>query len=191
MLIDPCLDQVATSMEMDLDWLAPSEALTRFRPPETGSDVVEPILPESTVIGFRIGTLGFLVAAGTHCQLLEQSRVNPLPNVQPWISGLLNLHGNLVPVFNLRALSGEQAIVLHEKRYLFTVGREEKTVALWIDGLPEILSDLPEPLPNVPALAPMLWRYVTGGYLKSGRLWLNLPFEKLFKSLGSQHANLM
>jgi twitching motility protein PilI len=178
-----------TGIKTNSDWLPPTQALTRYRPPETGLDVAAPAAREHAVIGFRIGTVGFLTAAGTFCEVLEHMQVNPLPNVQTWFSGLLNLRGNLVPVIDLRALLGEEASLGNEKRHLFAVGRGEKTVALWIDGLPEMLSGFSQPLARIPPLSPVLQRYVSGGYLHFGRLWLNVQFDELFKALGSQHAN--
>jgi twitching motility protein PilI len=174
----------------DPDWLTPTEALTRFRRPEApvgdvGAATSAP--PEQSMFGFRVGNLGFLVAAGTYCEVIGQIPVNPIPNTQPWFSGLLNLRGNLVPAFDLRRLLGEEAAD-DKKRFLFAIDRGEKTVALWIDGLPEVLSALPQPLGQLPPLPPVLRACVAGGHLHRGHLWLNVRFEELFKTLGRQIA---
>ncbi|MGZ8190880.1 MAG: chemotaxis protein CheW [Methylococcaceae bacterium] len=137
-----------------------------------------------TALGFRVGGIGFLVAISIHCELIERLQVSPLPNVEPWFSGLLNIRGNIVPVIDLRLLLGETAKKDNKKRYLFAIDRGEKTMAFWIDGHPEMLNAVSQPLSTLPVLPAQLQRHVSGGYAHNGEIWLNVQFEELFKSLG-------
>ncbi|TAL46594.1 MAG: hypothetical protein EPN89_10165 [Methylovulum sp.] len=141
-----------------------------------------------TVLGFRVGELGFLLPASLHCEVIERLPVNPIPNVEPWFSGLLNIRGNIVPVVDLHCLLGANP---GKKRYLFAVDRGDKTVALWIDGYPQILTGPDhslQVLEALPILPERLQRYVTGAYLCSGQAWLSLQFGQLFKALGRGHT---
>ncbi|MFZ1546304.1 MAG: chemotaxis protein CheW [Candidatus Nitrotoga sp.] len=57
-------------------------------------------------IGFEVQNIKFLVP---HAQVNEISEILPafrLPNTGRWLLGLVNLHGNLVPVFDLASLVG-------------------------------------------------------------------------------------
>lgn len=140
-----------------------------------------------TFFGFRVGRFAFLVPVNIYCEVIEQTRANPLPNTQPWFSGLINLRGNLVPVFDLRLILGGEPAG-QQRRRLFTIGKGEKGVALWIDGLPEVLSmeaGTPPPLPDLPE---RLRPFVAGGRLMNGQVWLNLRYEQWFRELGSQIA---
>ncbi|MDD5411464.1 MAG: chemotaxis protein CheW [Methylobacter sp.] len=137
-----------------------------------------------TVFGIRIGSMGFLVSTAIYCEVLDKIQVNALPNVHPWLSGLLNLRGNLVPVFDLRIVLEEEAAG-HIKRRLFTIDRGDKTVALWIDGFPEVKdSTLLQQLKELPPLPQILQQFVTDGYEQDGQVWLNVKFDDLFKTLG-------
>lgn len=135
------------------------------------------------VFGIRIGSMGFLVSSKRYCEVLDKVQPNPLPNVHPWVSGILNLRGNLVPVFDL-------ALVLNEpsdskKRRLFSIDRGDKAVALWIDNYPEIKNKLAlKPLSTLPALPDILQRSIIGGYEMDGLVWLDVKYEDLFKALG-------
>lgn len=171
------------------EWLPPTAALTRFHPPKTEPDTAACAAREATVIGFHIGSLGFLLPPGAVCELLEPLPVHPLPMMPPWFSGLLNLRGQPAPVIDLRALCGATAHQENDKRYLLALGRAENTVALWIDGMPEMLRDFSAPLNNLPSLATVLQRYVSSGYLHRGRIWLNVQFDELFMALANQYAN--
>lgn len=135
------------------------------------------------VFGIRIGSMGFLVSTSRFCEVLDKIQVNALPNVHPWVSGILNLRGNLVPVFDLRIVMEETGD--NKKRRLFAVDRGEKAVALWIDNYPEIKNRAAmKPLKKLPTLTDILQRFVTGGYEQEGQVWLDIKFEDLFKALG-------
>ena len=137
-----------------------------------------------TVFGIRIGSKGFLVSTAIYCEVLDNIQVNTLPNVHPWISGLLNLRGNLVPVFDLRIVLEEEATG-HKNRRLFTIDRGDKTVALWIDDFPEVKdSTLLQSLKELPPLPQILQHSVIDGYEQDGQVWLNVKFDDLFKALG-------
>jgi len=139
------------------------------------------------VLGFRIDDLGFLLPVSLHCEVVERLQVSPIPNVEPWFSGLLNIRGNIVPVIDLRILIGK-ADSIPKKRYLFAVDRGEKTVALWIDGYPQMLTGMGQLLNDLPKLPDRLHGYVTNAYLHEGQLWLKLQLDQLFKTLGRQHV---
>jgi twitching motility protein PilI len=136
--------------------------------------------------GIRIGRLGLLVAVRFYCEVMESVPVYPMPNCEPWFGGLMNLRGNLVPVFDLHHFLGE-APLEPKKRRLFTIDKGEKTTAIWIDGLPQVqrFSQSPEqPSSTPPTLAP----YVDSVYRQSGQMWFEIRTTQLFESLGRQVA---
>jgi twitching motility protein PilI len=156
-------------------------------------DIINADIPETEVkvepvFGIRIESLGFLVSTTRYCEVLDKVQINALPNVHPWISGLLNLRGNLVPVFDLRVALEETGS--NKKRRLITVEKGEKAVALWIDNYPEIKNRLAmKPLDILPTLPSILQRFVIGGFEQEGQVWLDIKFEDLFRALGRhQHA---
>lgn len=141
-------------------------------------------------LGFHIGDLGFSLPANLHCEVLERLPVNPIPNVEPWFSGLMNIRGNIVPVIDLRRLLGKTENS-DKKRYLFAIDRGEKTMALWIDGYPQMLIGLEKSLQSLTSLAVLpdrLQPYVTEAYSLNDQVWLKIKLEALFKTLGRQHA---
>lgn len=176
-----------TSGQKNSEWLSPTDALTRFRAMDTAGGGATFDTHLESQFGFRIGSLGFLVPLGTYCEVIEQIQVNPLPNVKPWLGGLLNLRGNLVPVIDLRWVLGEEAVDSKKQR-LFAIGQGEKAVALWIDSLPETQHLTVQPLQQLPSLPDALQRWVSNGYLQDGQIWLNVQYDELFKSLGRIYA---
>ncbi|ASF47368.1 chemotaxis protein CheW [Methylovulum psychrotolerans] len=138
----------------------------------------------ATVLGFRIGDLGFLLPISLHCEVIGHLPVNPIPRVKPWFSGLLNMRGTIVPVVDLYLLPNTVGSP-PKKRYLLTIGRGEKTVALWIDGYPLLLPDMATPLPSLPPLPELLQPCVSHAYSHDGQIWLQAEFGALFATLGN------
>jgi twitching motility protein PilI len=164
---------------------------------ETSPVPSEPCLPETvlvtltantaTMFGIRIGGVGLLVSSSIYCEVLDKTPVNPLPNVAPWLSGLLNLRGNLAPVFDLHSVLSEAAAD-RNKRRLFVMGQGDKAAALWIDGLPEIKeSGHFQPARKLAALPKIQQRFVSAGYEEDGQSWFHINFEGLFEALGHHH----
>lgn len=152
-----------------------------------GTDPVTLTANTATMFGIRIGSVGLLVSSSIYCEVLDKTPVNPLPNVLPWLNGLLNLRGNLVPVFDLHTVLSEAAAD-RNKRRLFVIGRGDKAAALWIDGLPEIKeSGHLQPARKLAALPKIQQRFVSAGYEKDGQSWFHINFEDLFEDLGHHH----
>ena len=168
--------------------LLPSEALTQFVSLEIESNTDILVTQEETVFGFHVGSFGFLVASHTYCEVIEQLQVNPLPNVEPWFSGLLNLRGNLVPVIDLQLLLNETVNTEQKKRQLFAIGQGDKAMAFWIDRLPAIQTITTLPLKQFPPLPDILQHCVSSAYLQDGQFWFEVQFDELFKTLGRHYA---
>lgn len=165
-------------------WLTPTAALRRFCLPET-----PPVVGKSETdpfFGFQIGSYAFLISVDTYCEVIEHLPVNPLPNVDLWFSGLLNLRGALVPVIDLHALFSQATT--DNKRQLLVIDRAEKAMAIWIDGLPQIHNLASQPLKQLPPLPPLLECCVISGHLHHNQIWLNVQFDTLFKTLGDSYA---
>lgn len=181
------VNHLETAKQQDTDWLSPTDALTHFLPLETEVNTADLATHAEAVFGFRVGSLGFLVTSSTYCEVIEQLQVNPLPNVEAWFSGLINLRGDLVPVIDLQLLLGETSTD-RKKRQLFAIGQGDKAMAFWIDGLPEIQSGFSQPLKQLPPLPSILKHCVSGGYLHNEQIWFNVQFDTLFKTLGRQYT---
>jgi twitching motility protein PilI len=160
----------------------------KFNLDNSGIEILQPDafqeeVKTEPVFGIKIGSMGFLVSPNIYCEVLDKVQVNALPNVHPWVSGLLNLRGNLVPVFDLRLVMEETGD--NKKRRLFSIDRGDKAVALWIETYPEIKNKLVmKTVKELPPLPEVLKRFIIDGYEHGGQIWLDVKFEELFKTLG-------
>lgn len=143
----------------------------------------------ASLLAFRAGGWGFCLPISLHCEVIEAMPVNPIPLVEPWFSGLLNIRGNIVPVADLCLLPGA-AIAAPKKRYLLALGQGGKMMVLWIDSYPQMLASIDGQLQTMPQLPPQLLPCIDTAYQHLGQIWLSARFDALFKTLGTGRTNI-
>ncbi|MDG4553054.1 MAG: chemotaxis protein CheW [Candidatus Competibacter sp.] len=169
-------------------WLEPTTALNRFKPPPGIMRGLAATERQRARYGFWIGDFGLLINQNTTSEVLERWVVYPLPNVSSWFLGLINLRGNLVPVFDVkRFLQLEEGS--REKRWLLILDQGAGAVGLFIDGLPQPASTR-HALPRLPPLPAVLRLHIAGGYMQDDRTWLEFDHRSFFQSLGEQAAGM-
>ena len=86
-------------------------------------------------VGFRIG--GRRLASGFDevVEILPMPQVTAVPGAQPWMLGLANVRGNLLPVVDLKQFLDGERTVLHESQRILLVRQPGGDVAVLIDEL--------------------------------------------------------
>ncbi|MEO7052854.1 MAG: chemotaxis protein CheW [Rhodanobacter sp.] len=84
-------------------------------------------------IGFRVGSRLLLSGIDEINELLAVPTLTPVPGTQPWLLGVANVRGNLVPVVDIgRFLFGERTLSSDRSR-LLVVRQGGGNVALLVD----------------------------------------------------------
>lgn len=137
--------------------------------------------------GFFLGHLGLMIRYEDGSELSDMPATYRLPNAPDWFIGVANLHGLLVPVFDLATYLGIQ----HQagvKPMLLVLGHGNDAAGVVIDGLPLRLrfkfSDRAEGAP-VPAA---LEGCVSQTYWAAERTWLDLQVPALLNKLSDELA---
>jgi len=166
--------------------LSPTVALTRyFVTPDQEHGLSETADGTAQVqrYGFRIGACRLVHDLSLAVELIELPRCYKLPSSSAWFSGLVNLRGNLVPVFDLESLLGGTGPAVG-RQMLLVIGTGERAAALIIDGTPDHISidagsriDQPDHVPEI------LQDHLQGAYEYAGETWYQANYEGLFESL--------
>jgi len=164
-------------------WPTPSEALARSARPAALAQSGE--LRRATVrFGYRVGSMGFLVARGVLSELLPHPATYPIPNAPAALRGFVNRQGALVPVWDLHVLL-DDAPAVETRESILLLGRGESRIGLVIDGLPRSLKRL-EPVSRLPAPPALLRDYVQAAYTGDGTLWMEFDCEGLLRAQAQQ-----
>ena len=137
--------------------------------------------------GFFIGHLGLMIRYEDGSELSDLPATYRLPNAPNWFTGVANLHGLLVPVFDLANYLG----IAHQggvKPMLLVLGHGHDAAGVVIDGLPLRLrfkfTDRAEGAP-VPAA---LEACVHETYWAAERTWMDLQVPALLGKLSDELA---
>ena len=164
------------------EWLLPTAALARFTPPEDLLGAGPEQLTERSRYGFRIGSLSLLIKPETGSEVIRMQAISTLPGSAPWLLGLMNLRGNLVPIFDLRLVLGMGTADEIAARTVLVLDKGEHAVGMVIDGFPQALLAM-RPIANLPLLPPLLQQHVGAGYMKDERVWLEFEHDGFFSKL--------
>lgn len=141
-------------------------------------------------LGFLVGQLGFLIKQRATSELSEVLPICPIPFTAAWLLGLINLRGNLVPVFDLdKLLELETENVKKQKKMLLILGEGDAAGAIVINDLPIHLNFIEsDKLPNIPPLPAIIKLYATSCYEKNNQLWFNFDHVGFFDSIAAKLA---
>lgn len=86
-------------------------------------------------LGYRLGAHQLLSSYDDIAEILTLPETTPVPGGQPWLLGLANIRGNLLPVVDLKLFLEGERTVLREDQRMLIVRQPGGDVALLIDGL--------------------------------------------------------
>lgn len=133
---------------------------------------------------FRIGQVRLLAPFAAASELTEMPTVYPLPRMPANLLGLVNLHGRIVPLFDLAPLL-ETAHLPREKRMVLVFGHSDDAAGIVIDGLPRRMAFPPESQIVPPALSAAAATAVTACYTSDADAWFEFDYAKLLDQLVS------
>jgi len=135
-----------------------------------------------TRYGYTISNMNFLVPEDTVSEIIQDTNIFDLPNSPPWIEGLINLRGNIIPVMNLdkflKSFNNNKAT----KILVLNNSDEKKSIAIIINELPVSL-ELNESKTTTSNYPSELQEFISNGFSQNKRDWIEFEPQKLFKTL--------
>ena len=86
-------------------------------------------------VGFRVGSQRLASGFEEVVEILPMPQVTPVPGTQPWMLGVANVRGNLLPIVDLKQFLEGERTVLHEGQRVLIVRQPGGDVAVTIDEL--------------------------------------------------------
>jgi len=86
-------------------------------------------------VGYRIGSRRLASGFDEVKEILPLPQVSPVPGAQPWMLGVANVRGNLLPIVDLKQFLEGERTVLHESQRVLLVRQPGGDVAVLIDEL--------------------------------------------------------
>jgi purine-binding chemotaxis protein CheW len=137
---------------------------------------------DETREGFSIGSLHLAIRYEYGSMLTDPPTVVQLPNAPAWFTGMSNIDGALVPVFDLAELLGAERAP-GAKQMLLVLGHGDEQAGILVDGIPRRLRLTAESRLEEFAPAPHLAGCIAGVYRLDGTDWMDLKHSALLDRL--------
>lgn len=138
--------------------------------------------------GINIGKQNLLFDKSILCEVTINTSVYPIPNVPLWLNGMINLRGNLIPVFKIdKFLAGDKETG-KDNKIVFVIGQGSDAVGLLINELPvavEINEENTESI-SPPDNTPEIFSdAINNAYEIDNIIWLEIDIDTVIKNLKS------
>jgi len=133
-------------------------------------------------IGFEVENIKFLVPHSHVNEISEMPPVFRLPNTGRWLLGLVNLHGNIVPVFDLASLVSGTCDT-KSKTMLLVLGRGDAIAAIVTNGIPNRKRFSASDRAPLPAFPEAIRDYISNAYADDIQVWLELDYVRFFEMM--------
>jgi len=133
--------------------------------------------------GFVIENIGFLIAENSLSEIVRNVNIYPIPKTKNWMKGLINLRGNLIPVYDFPLLLGlSEENIQHNN--LLVLGDDSESVGILIDSLPQSYNiENWSKLNKLPSDISAVKNFVTDAYTVDNVIWINFDQKEYFKSI--------
>lgn len=130
---------------------------------------------------FKIGDEDFGVSINRVVEILKSQKIYSLPELPDFLSGVINVRGDVVPLLDLRLRFGMHAS--EKKGRIIIVRSEGEKIGLQVDEIDEIISLAAEDLIAPPSIFKGLkTEYLKGLGKKEGRIIILLNLDRLLTS---------
>ncbi|HWT70124.1 MAG TPA: chemotaxis protein CheW [Pseudomonas sp.] len=99
-------------------------------------------------IGFRLGDHWYVAPMSEVSEVLHEPRFTQVPGVRPWVKGVANLRGRLLPIMDLGGFFDHESCAARRQRRVLVVEHEDVFAGLMVDevfGLQHFARDSLEP----------------------------------------------
>ena len=84
-------------------------------------------------IGFRLAQSWYVAPLGEIVEVLHEPRATTMPGVKPWVVGVANLRGRLLPLMDLCGYFGHELSAVRKQRRVLVVDTQDIYAGLVVD----------------------------------------------------------
>jgi twitching motility protein PilI len=131
-------------------------------------------------IGFRLGNLLLVAPLGEVSEILTPPSLSHVPRTKPWVCGIANVRGNLMPVMDLQGYLHDKPARLNRRSRILVVNHQGVYSGLVVDavlGLRHFPDD--QRCSELPGDDARIHEYMAHGFRTEGEHWGVFSTHKL------------
>tara|TARA_R110001606_G_scaffold346892_2_gene495894 strand:+ start:43912 stop:44430 length:519 start_codon:yes stop_codon:yes gene_type:complete len=133
-----------------------------------------------TAIGFRIGQENLLIPLNEAREIfIVPTQISPVPRAQPWVFGIANLRGELLPLFDLKYFLYGQATKVNKRSRIVVTNNSQLYAGLLLDEVFGLKHFQHEPTSKSTSSHTAISPYITGSINQQDMDWDIFSFNKL------------
>lgn len=137
-------------------------------------------------VGYRVGSRRLASEFGEVREILSVPQITPVPGTQPWMLGVANVRGGLLPIVDLKQFLEGERTVLHESMRVLLVRQPGGDVAVLVDELFGQRSFVEEQQLSEDDTAPLAQgryaHFVDRAYHLGGHVWGVFSLDRLART---------
>ncbi|HEC19197.1 MAG TPA: purine-binding chemotaxis protein CheW [Gammaproteobacteria bacterium] len=125
-----------------------------------------------TGIGFRLGDIEMVAPLTQVNEILHIPKLTLVPGTLPWIKGLANIRGTLLPIVDLQSYLGQRPIHVRQQSRILVIHQGELDVGLLVDeviGLRHF--DPEERVSRIRKMEPAVKSHIRGAFQQNKKIW--------------------
>jgi twitching motility protein PilI len=141
-------------------------------------------------LGYRVAGWQMVTPRADVREVLTPPEYTRVPGAKPWLLGIANVRGDLLPLIDLNRLLGGDATAIHRSTRVLVYNANEAPAGFLVDEVAGFRRFSPQDQRHemVPEEGDSLHPYLLGAFVREGQLWLAMSLSKLVTSPVFQNA---
>ncbi len=123
-------------------------------------------------IGFRLGDIEMVAPLNQVNEILHSPNLTLVPGTLPWIKGLANIRGTLLPIVDLQNYLGQPSAHLQQQSRILVIHQGELIVGLLVDEVIGLRHFDPEDqVTRIRKMNPAMKVHIRGAFKQNEKIW--------------------
>jgi purine-binding chemotaxis protein CheW len=137
---------------------------------------------DQQLVGFRIGRETFGLPISIVREIIRVPEITAVPDAPPYVEGVINLRGRIIPVVDLRKRFGHADVAPDKKNRVVVVELERRAIGLIVNSASEVLRIPPSEIEHPSDVFPEgEMNFITGVGKLNGRLVMLLDLSRMMQ----------
>lgn len=123
-------------------------------------------------VGFRIGDIAMIAPLTQVNEILHYPQLTLVPGTQPWVKGLANIRGTLLPILDLQSYLGQAPIQLSNQSRILIIQQGDLSAGLLVDEVMGLRHFDPDNrVTRIRKMDPAVKAYIRGAFQENKKTW--------------------